>query len=154
MLQKLKKKKKVGAFENLFGNPATILAAEIDGLDLLVLDQPALYQRDGGPYVDATGRDYADNFRRFAALSLAAAEVAAGDVVPGWKPDIVHAHDWQTALTPVYMHFGRAPATPTVMTIHNIAFQGQFGASVFPSSLFLRKPSRCSSSSITAMSAS
>ncbi|WVT72757.1 glycogen synthase GlgA [Sinorhizobium chiapasense] len=132
VLQKLKKKKKVGAFENLFGNPATILAAEIDGLDLLVLDQPALYQRDGGPYVDATGRDYADNFRRFAALSLAAAEVAAGDVVPGWKPDIVHAHDWQTALTPVYMHFGRAPATPTVMTIHNIAFQGQFGASVFP----------------------
>ncbi|WP_429813192.1 glycogen synthase GlgA [Ensifer sp. B1-9] len=132
VLQKLKKKKKVGALENLFGDPATILAAEIDGLDLLVLDQPALYQRDGGPYVDATGRDYADNFRRFAALSLAAAEVAAGDVVPGWKPDIVHAHDWQTALTPVYMHFGRAPATPTVMTIHNIAFQGQFGASVFP----------------------
>ena len=132
VLQKLKKKKKVGALENLFGDPATILAAEIDGLDLLVLDQPALYQRDGGPYVDATGRDYADNFRRFAALSLAAAEVAAGDVVAGWKPDIVHAHDWQTALTPVYMHFGRAPATPTVMTIHNIAFQGQFGASVFP----------------------
>jgi len=132
VLQKLKKKKKVGALKNLFGDPATILAAEIDGLDLLVLDQPALYQRDGGPYVDATGRDYADNFRRFAALSLAAAEVAAGDVVPGWKPDIVHAHDWQTALTPVYMHFGRAPATPTVMTIHNIAFQGQFGASVFP----------------------
>ncbi|SDA77226.1 glycogen synthase GlgA [Sinorhizobium sp. NFACC03] len=132
VLQKLKKKKKVGSFANLFGNPATILAAEVDGLDLLVLDQAALYARDGGPYVDATGRDYVDNFRRFAALSLAAAEIAGGDVVSGWKPDIVHAHDWQTALTPVYMHFGSAAATPTVMTIHNIAFQGQFGASVFP----------------------
>ncbi|WP_104664594.1 glycogen synthase GlgA [Ensifer adhaerens] len=132
VLQKLKKKKKVGSFDNLFGKPAAILQAEIDGLDLLVLDQPALYARDGGPYVDATGLDYADNFRRFAALSLAAAEIAAGDIVPGWKPDIVHAHDWQTALTPVYMHFGRAAGTPTVMTIHNIAFQGQFGASVFP----------------------
>lgn len=132
VLQKLKKKKKVGSIKNLFGNPAAILAAEIDGLDLLVLDQPALYQRDGGPYVDATGHDYADNFRRFAALSLAAAEIAVGDVVSGWRPDIVHAHDWQTALTPVYMQFGAAAATPTVMTIHNIAFQGQFGASVFP----------------------
>ncbi|KRD51285.1 glycogen synthase GlgA [Ensifer sp. ENS10] len=132
VLQKLKKKKKVGSFANLFGNPATILAAEVDGLDLLVLDQAALYARDGGPYVDATGRDYVDNFRRFAALSLAAAEIAGGDVASGWKPDIVHAHDWQTALTPVYMHFGSAAATPTVMTIHNIAFQGQFGASVFP----------------------
>ncbi|MEI2301363.1 glycogen synthase GlgA [Ensifer sp. MJa1] len=132
VLQKLKKKKKISTFDNLFGNPATVLSAEIDGLDLLILDQAALYNRDGGPYVDATGLDYADNFRRFAALSLAAAEIAAGDVVPGWKPDIVHAHDWQTALTPVYMHFGRATETPTVMTIHNIAFQGQFGASVFP----------------------
>lgn len=77
VLQKLKKKKKVGSFENLFGNPATVLAAEIDGLDLLVLDQPELYARDGGPYVDATGRDYVDNFRRFAALSLAAAKLPA-----------------------------------------------------------------------------
>ncbi len=51
---------------------------------------------------------------------------------PQLKPDIVHVHDWQTALTPVYMRFGPAPDLPTVMTIHNIAFQGQFGASVFP----------------------
>ena len=131
VLQKLKKKKKVGSFANLFVSPASVLAADLDGLDLLVLDLPALYERDGGPYVDATGRDYVDNFRRFAALSLAAAEIAAGDVVSGWKPDIVHVHDWQTALTPVYMRFGRAASTPTVLTIHNIAFQGQFGPEIF-----------------------
>ncbi|MDK1490641.1 glycogen synthase GlgA [Sinorhizobium sp. 7-81] len=132
VLQKLKKKKKVAGFDNLFGHPASVLGAELDGLDLLVLDQPALYARDGGPYLDATGRDYPDNFRRFAALSLAAAEIAGDNVIPSWKPDIVHVHDWQTALTPVYMHFGAARDTPTVMTVHNIAFQGQFGASVFP----------------------
>ncbi|WEX89165.1 glycogen synthase GlgA [Sinorhizobium garamanticum] len=132
VLHKLKKKKAVGRIDNLFGHPATVLSAEINGLDLLVLDQPALYARDGGPYLDPTGRDYPDNFRRFAALSLAAAEIAGDNVIPGWKPDIVHVHDWQTALTPVYMRFGSAPNTPTVMTIHNIAFQGQFGASVFP----------------------
>lgn len=93
VLHKLKKKKAVGGIDNLFGHPATVLAAEFDGLDLLVLDQPALYDRDGGPYLDPTGRDYADNFRRFAALSLAAAEIAGDDVVAGWKPDLVHADD-------------------------------------------------------------
>jgi starch synthase len=132
VLHKLKKRKAVGGIDNLFGHPATVLAAELDGLDLLVLDQPALYDRDGGPYLDPTGRDYPDNFRRFAALSLVAAEIAGDDVVPGWKPDIVHVHDWQAALTPVYMRFGSARNMPTVLTIHNIAFQGQFGASVFP----------------------
>ncbi|PDT51693.1 MULTISPECIES: glycogen synthase GlgA [Sinorhizobium] len=131
VLHKLKKKKKVGGIDNLFGHPATLLAAEFDGLDLLVLDQPALYDRDGGPYLDPTGRDYPDNFRRFAALSLAAAEIAGDGVVSGWKPDIVHVHDWQAALTPVYMRFGSAWNMPTVLTIHNIAFQGQFGPSVF-----------------------
>ncbi|MBP2237398.1 starch synthase [Sinorhizobium kostiense] len=132
VLHKLKKRKTVGGIDNLFGHPAKVLAAEYDGLDLLVLDQPALYHRDGGPYLDTTGRDYPDNFRRFAALSLAAAEIAGDDVVPGWKPEIVHVHDWQAALTPVYMRFGSARDLPTVLTIHNIAFQGQFGASVFP----------------------
>lgn len=132
VLHKLKKRKTVGSIDNLFGHSAKVLAAEYDGLDLLVLDQPALYNRDGGPYLDTTGRDYPDNFRRFAALSLAAAEIAGNDIVPGWKPDIVHVHDWQTALTPVYMRFGSARDMPTVLTIHNIAFQGQFGPSVFP----------------------
>lgn len=106
VLKKLKKKKPVGRFDNLFGHPATVLAAEVNGVDLLVLDQPALYARDGGPYLDSTGRDYPDNFRRFAALSLAAAEIAGNGIIPNWKPDIVHVHDWQTALTPVSMRFG------------------------------------------------
>ncbi|MGI0525336.1 glycogen synthase GlgA [Rhizobium giardinii] len=131
VMQKLRKPQKVGGFNNLFGHPASILAVDHQGLDLLVLDAPELFDRDGGPYVDKRGLDYTDNFRRFAALSLAAAEIAGG-LLPSWKPDLVHVHDWQAALTPVYMRFGAAHGMPVVLTIHNIAFQGQFGPEVFP----------------------
>lgn len=131
VMAKLKNAERVGGFDNLFGAPASVLSSNIDGLDVLVLDAPAQYERAGGPYVDAAGRDFPDNFRRFAALSLAAAEIAGG-ILPEWKPDLVHAHDWQAALAPVYMRYGPANRMPTVMTVHNIAFQGQFGPKVFP----------------------
>ncbi|OCJ02672.1 starch synthase [Rhizobium sp. AC44/96] len=117
-------------FDDLLGEPATVLEVRHEGLDILVLDAPAYYDRSGGPYLDPTGRDYTDNWRRFAALSLAGAEIAAG-LMPGWRPDIVHAHDWQAAMTPVYMRYYPTPELPSVMTIHNIAFQGQFGAEIF-----------------------
>ncbi|MGO8189809.1 glycogen/starch synthase, partial [Rhizobium leguminosarum] len=88
---------------------------------------PAYYDRPGGPYLDPLGKDYPDNCRRFAALSLAASEIAAG-LLPGWRPDLVHTHDWQAALTSVYMRYYPTPELPSVLTIHNIAFQGQFGS--------------------------
>ena len=44
---------------------------------------------------------------------------------------MVHAHDWQAALTLAYMRYGAAAATPSVMTVHNLAFQGRFGAGIF-----------------------
>ncbi|MDQ0558888.1 starch synthase [Rhizobium mesoamericanum] len=118
-------------FDDLLGEPATILEVEHAGISMLVLDAPAYYDRSGGPYLDATGRDYPDNWRRFAALSLAGAEIAAG-LMPGWRPDIVHTHDWQSAMTSVYMRYNPTPELPSVLTIHNIAFQGQFGADIFP----------------------
>ena len=82
-------------------------AAEVAGLDLLVLDAPHLFDRPGSPYGDTTGADWPDNWRRFAALSQVGAEIAGG-AVSGWQPDIVHAHDWQAALTLAYMRFGQA----------------------------------------------
>ena len=72
-----------------------------------------------------------DNWRRFAALSAVAADVAAG-AVKGWQADLVHAHDWQTAMTAAYVRHGRAPKTPVVLTVHNLAFQGRFDAGIFP----------------------
>lgn len=120
----------VHRFDDLLGETATLQAAEAGGIALLVLDCPALYDRDGGPYVDATGRDYPDNWKRFAALSLAAARIAEGEHA-GFVPDLVHAHDWQAALTPVYLRYRALPEKPSVLTIHNIAFQGQFGFDIF-----------------------
>ncbi|KQS64663.1 glycogen synthase [Rhizobium sp. Leaf371] len=131
VMAKIGQTKRIGGFDTLFGHPAAILAADHDGLDLLVLDAPALFDRPGGPYLDPQGIDHPDNFRRFAALSLAAAEIAHG-LLPDWTPDLVHCHDWQAALAPVYMKHGGAAHVPTVLTIHNIAFRGQFPASTFP----------------------
>lgn len=117
-------------FDNLLGERATLRHLLVEDLSLLVLDAPALYERGGGPYVDQDGNDHPDNWKRFAVLSLAAAEIAAG-VLPGWQPDLVHTHDWQTALTSVYMR-SMDCRLPVVLTIHNIAFQGQFSPAILP----------------------
>jgi starch synthase len=131
VMQRLAKSQVVATFEDLLGEPARILATMHEGLDILVLDAPGFFDRSGGPYTDATGKDFVDNWRRFAALSLAGTEIARG-LLPDWQPDIVHAHDWQAAMTAVYMRYTGLQHIPTVVTVHNLAFQGQFGADIFP----------------------
>ncbi|MFM9935100.1 MAG: glycogen synthase GlgA [Novosphingobium sp.] len=119
-------------WESLLGEPARLLSGSLGSHPLLVLDAPSLFAREGGPYGDATGRDWRDNWRRFAAFSRAAADVAGG-AVKGLAFDLVHAHDWQAAMTLAYMRFAPAGTTPSsVITIHNMAFQGHFGADMFP----------------------
>ncbi|WP_368905071.1 glycogen synthase GlgA [Taklimakanibacter lacteus] len=123
--------KPVHRYEDLFGGPARLLAGTAAGLDLLALDAPHLFDRSGNPYTGPDGKDWPDNWMRFAALSRAAADAGRG-TVKDFAPDIVHAHDWQAALAPAYLHFTPQPAAKTVLTVHNIAFQGQFSASIFP----------------------
>ena len=108
---------------NLYGEHAKLYKGRIYGLTVLALDAPGLYHRDGGPYSGPQG-DYWDNPERFAALSWAAAAVARDGMGDGWKPDILHAHDWQTGLAPAYLSYFGTGGVKTVMTIHNIAFQG------------------------------
>lgn len=114
-------------FPDLFGGPATLRPADLgEAGQLLVLDAPHLYGRPGNPYLGKDGRDWPDNHFRFAALAFAAARVGMG-AIEGWRPDVVHAHDWQAGLTPVYLN--AAPQRPaTVLTVHNLAFQGIFPA--------------------------
>ena len=114
----------VAHLDNLFGGAARIVAAKAAGLDLFVIDAPHLYGREGNPYHGPGGQDWGDNAFRFAALSRVATMLAEG-LLEGYRPGIVHAHDWQTGLAPAYLHYAGAP-TPSVMTIHNLAFQGQF----------------------------
>lgn len=140
VLSALRSKELLIEFKDLLGAPAKLYAAHHEGLDLLILDAPSYFQRPGGPYLDQTGRDYFDNWKRFAALSLAAAHIANG-AITSWQPDILHAHDWQAALSTVYLKYLADKPIPSVLTIHNIAFQGQFGPSILaelglPSSAF------------------
>jgi starch synthase len=108
-----------------FGGPARLLAGPRDGLDLFVLDAPHLYARPGNPYVTPDGVDWPDNGVRFAALCRVAADIGLG-LVPSFAPDIVHAHDWQAGLAPAFLHYDNRPRPGTVMTIHNMAYQGRF----------------------------
>lgn len=113
------------AFPDLFGGPARLVAAGAAGLDLLVLDAPHLFDRPGNPYLGPDRKDWPDNAFRYAALAHAALAVATGS--GGWQPDLVHAHDWQAGLAPALLrHAGSR--VPSVLTIHNIAFQGLFPA--------------------------
>jgi starch synthase len=107
-----------------FGGAAQLLVARAAGLDLLVLDAPHLYARQGNPYLGPDGQDWPDNAMRFAALSQMATDIGGG-ALPGYAPDIVHAHDWQTGLTAAYLHYRGGPRPGTVMTVHNLAFTGK-----------------------------
>jgi len=119
------------SYDDLMGGPARVLSGSHAGIDVLAIEAPHLYRRTGTPYADADGRDWADNGVRFAALARVAADVARG-AVAGYRPDVVHAHDWQAGLTPAYLRYGQGPRPVTVMTVHNLAFQGQFPASLLP----------------------
>jgi len=105
-------------FDDLFGGPARVLAGRVDGLELFAIDAPHLFTRAGGPY------GYADDAARFAALGWVAAEIGRG-AIAGFAPDVVHAHDWQAGLAPAYLHYRGWRRPGTVMTVHNLAFQGQ-----------------------------
>jgi starch synthase len=127
VMKAVRRGKAVHSFDALFGAKARIVQARAEGLDLLVLDAPHLFDRPGGPYVAPDGKDWPDNALRFAALSRAAADVGLA-AIPGYRPDVVHCHDWQTGLAPAYLQYDDAARRPrTVMTVHNLAFQGQFG---------------------------
>lgn len=98
-----------------------------NGVPLLVIECAELYERGGGAYQDEHGLDWPDNALRFGLLSKIAALLSCADTPLNWKPDIVHCNDWQTGLTPAYLHFSDG-AAPCVMTVHNLAFQGVFSS--------------------------
>jgi starch synthase len=109
---------------------AQLLAGSLpNGVPLFVIECAELYERGGGAYQDEHGLDWPDNALRFGLLSKIAALLGCADSPLDWKPDIVHCNDWQTGLTPAYLHFSDG-AVPCVMTVHNLAFQG-----VFPSQM-------------------
>lgn len=130
VMKRIEKGRTAKRYPSLFGADGRVFRTSYEGRDLLILDAPALFDREGGPYLDIGGRDWSDNWRRYAALSAVGADIAAGGI-RHFRPDAVHAHDWQAALTLAYIRHGRAPQVPGVLTIHNLAFQGRFDPGLF-----------------------
>ncbi|HVB38342.1 MAG TPA: glycogen/starch synthase, partial [Vicinamibacterales bacterium] len=103
-----------------------------DNVRVVFVDCPELYARDG---LYGVGTDeYADNARRFAFLVRAALERS---IRRAERPTVVHAHDWHAGLAPVYLRtrYRTHPllgGVPSVLTIHNLAYQGVFGADWLP----------------------
>lgn len=97
----------------------------VDGLPIYIVRCAALFERDGGIYCDGKGCDWADNDLRFACFASVAADLAAGQLDPAWSADLVHANDWQSGLVPAYLTW-RGHNVPSLLTIHNLAYQGIF----------------------------
>ncbi|MDP2788305.1 MAG: glycogen synthase GlgA [Pseudomonadota bacterium] len=132
VMYKLEATRQIARFDNFLdaeGKPlaARLLLSSMPGSEtpLYVLDAPSAFARTGGPYQDSDGLDYLDNAHRFALLSQVAALLAGADSPVDWQPDILHCNDWQTGLAPAYLRLSGS-TTPSVMTIHNLAYQGIF----------------------------
>lgn len=122
----------LGHFPGL-GEAALIAAKTPDtGLPLWLVDCPSLFRRAGGLYRDSEGRDWPDNALRFALFSHVVARLALGKTDVTWRPDVVHVNDWHLGLVPALLAAEPAPRPPTILTMHNLAFQGVFPAEVFP----------------------
>lgn len=118
-----------GAAVDLSIGKATLRKASVNDITVWILEMPGLFDQGDGPYSGSDGRDHPDNWKRFAALSQAAAFLAA-DPPDGWIPDVVHSHDWQAGLVPAYIA-ATGSNVATVHTVHNIAFPGRFPAAIF-----------------------
>ncbi len=110
-----------------------LLAAQgPDRQPLIVLACPELYERHGGPYLDANGKDWPDNAVRFGLFSYVAALLSADSSPSQWHPDVLQCNDWQSGLAPAYLRFGGRPHASSLMTVHNLAYQGIFAPSFVP----------------------
>ncbi|MDF1535249.1 MAG: glycogen synthase GlgA [bacterium] len=111
---------------------ARLFRSDLMGTLYWFLDEPGYFDREGvyGP----AGGEYPDSAERFSFLCRGAVE-AAGAL--NFFPDILHVHDWHGALAPLYAgpgaDAGRWARTVSILTIHNMAYQGVFGAEVLPS---------------------
>ncbi len=118
-----------------------VLAHRAEGVTVYFVDRPEFYDRD--QLYGTSAGDYPDNAERFAFFSRASLETMKA---LDFRPEIVHGHDWQSALTFAYLKFVYADdpffaRARSLFTIHNLAYQGRFdrevlGAIGLPDSLF------------------
>ena len=105
--------------------PATRLLHARGPVPIYLVDCPQYYARSG-LYQSPEEFDWPDNHLRFGLLSRIAAILGGSGTPLGWRPHVVHCHDWQAGLAPAYLAYRDGGAAATVMTAHNLAFQGVF----------------------------
>lgn len=117
----------VTALDGLPGGPAHLYQGRLPGnnIPVLLLDNPGFRARTANPYVAADGNEYADNALNFAALAHAAVQICAGRT-PLAVPHVVHAHDWHAGLIPLLLRRAGIEQVGSVLTVHNLAFQGNY----------------------------
>ena len=106
------------ASRDTFGGYVTVRFATFNEVGIYFVDAPHLFDREGNPYHDAHYADYSDNVIRFGVLSWAAAALACGLDEQWGKPEVLHAHDWQTGLAAAYLKHWQS-SVRSVFTIHN-----------------------------------
>jgi starch synthase len=129
VLEKLKNKIEIASFAVFPGQTeVSLLSANMPdtGVPVYVLNAPQYFCRAPGPYQYELGGDWPDNAMRFGMLSKVAALLGSAQSPIAWRADIVHCNDWQSGLAPAYLHLMPEAHAKSVMTIHNIAFQGNF----------------------------
>lgn len=127
----LKKPRSLAKIKSVGGGNATLVKGVTStGVSVIALDAPHLFNIRGNPYQEASGADRDGNHTRYAEFSRIAALLATGEL-GRVKYDILHAHDWQAGLACAYLKAGPQHNVKTVLTIHNLAFQGLFPKGVF-----------------------
>ncbi|TFW03469.1 glycogen synthase GlgA [Oxalobacteraceae bacterium OM1] len=119
--------KEIGALPALPGGAGRLLHGTMSdcGVPVVLLQTAAFDRRAANPYVDHEGNEYPDNALCFGALAHAAVAICAGETaLPA--PHVVHANDWHAGLIPTLLKLRGIEGVGTLLTIHNLAFQGNF----------------------------
>ena len=131
VLTKLKSPKAFATIE-VFNQTCTLIMGKMpdSGIDVIAIQNAFLFERAGGPYSDENGLNWPDNALRFGVLSRVAS-LLCSDKSPlkNWLPDLIQCNDWQTGLAPAYMKLVDNSSVKSILSIHNLAFQGNFEAS-------------------------
>jgi starch synthase len=111
--------------------PVRLISARTPDSSLPVwfVDCPRFFRRPGGLYQDQHGQDWPDNLERFALFSQITARFSRGELLKGFRADVLHANDWHSGLATAILGATEGHKPHTVFTLHNFGYQG-----VFPSS--------------------
>lgn len=104
---------------------ASRLLLALGTVPMYLLDCPAYFARPG-VYQSPDGRDWPDNHLRYGLLSRIAAVLGSAASPLAWRPHVIHCHDWQSGLTAAYLAYSGGDSAATVLTVHNLSYQGVF----------------------------